>query len=312
MVHSLGGGTGSGLGTLLIEKICEEYPDRIMTTFSVFPSPKVSDTVVEPYNATLALHYLTEMTDQCVVLDNEAIMNYCTRWFHLTTPTYGDLNHIIFMAMSGITCSLRFPGQLNSDLRKMATNLAPFPRLHFYMTGFAPLTSRGARVYRPVTVNEITSQIFEARNMMCAADPKHGRYLASIAMFRGYKASPKEIERTMLWIRSKSEFSWIPNDIKFSYCDIPPKQTLYSYSGTLLGNSTSIAEIFKRVGEQFSAMFTRKAFVHRYTSEGMDEMEFDEAEMNMNDLISEYQEYQDASADENDPDEQEEEKKEME
>ena len=59
-------------------------------------------------------------------------------------------------------------------------------------------------------------------------------------------------------------------------------------------------------------MFKRKAFVQWYTSEGMDEMEFVEAEMNMNELISEYQQYQDASADENDPDEQEEEKKEME
>ena len=47
MTHSLGGGTGSGMGTLLISKIREEYPDRIMNTFSVVPSPKVSDTVVE-------------------------------------------------------------------------------------------------------------------------------------------------------------------------------------------------------------------------------------------------------------------------
>lgn len=45
MTHSLGGGTGSGMGTLLISKIREEYPDRIMNTFSVVPSPKVSDTV---------------------------------------------------------------------------------------------------------------------------------------------------------------------------------------------------------------------------------------------------------------------------
>merc|ERR1719150_1949906 len=51
ITHSLGGGTGSGMGTLLISKIREEYPDRMMCTFSVFPSPKVSDTVVEPYNA---------------------------------------------------------------------------------------------------------------------------------------------------------------------------------------------------------------------------------------------------------------------
>ena len=65
--HSLGGGTGSGMGTLLISKIREEYPDRMMMTFSVVPSPKVSDTVVEPYNCTLSVHQLVENADECIV-----------------------------------------------------------------------------------------------------------------------------------------------------------------------------------------------------------------------------------------------------
>jgi hypothetical protein len=59
------------MGTLLISKIREEYPDRIMMTFSVVPSPKVSDTVVEPYNATLSVHQLVENSDEVMVLDNE-------------------------------------------------------------------------------------------------------------------------------------------------------------------------------------------------------------------------------------------------
>ncbi|KAJ2941925.1 hypothetical protein O0L34_g10742 [Tuta absoluta] len=42
LAHSLGGGTGSGMGTLLLSKIREEFPDRIMSTFSVVPSPKVT------------------------------------------------------------------------------------------------------------------------------------------------------------------------------------------------------------------------------------------------------------------------------
>ncbi|KAF6155359.1 hypothetical protein GIB67_019885 [Kingdonia uniflora] len=149
--HSLGGGTGSGMGTLLISKIREEYPDRMMLTFSVFPSPKVSDTVVEPYNATLSVHQLVENADECMVLDNEALYDICFRTLKLSTP------------------------------------------------------------------------------------------------------------------------SW---------------------------NSTSIQEMFRRVSEQFTAMFRRKAFLHWYTGEGMDEMEFTEAESNMNDLVSEYQQYQDATADE--------------
>ncbi len=43
---------------------------------------------------------------------------------------------------------LRFPGQLNADLRKLAVNMVPFPRLHFFMPGFAPLTARGSQQYR--------------------------------------------------------------------------------------------------------------------------------------------------------------------
>merc|ERR1711912_14039 len=156
LCHSLGGGTGSGMGTLLISKVREEYPDRIMETFSVVPSPKVSDTVVEPYNAVLSFHQLVENADECFLLDNEALYDICFRTLKLTTPTYGDLNHLVSAAMSGVTTCLRFPGQLNCDLRKIAVNLIPFPRLHFFMTGFAPLTSRGSQQYRALTVPELT------------------------------------------------------------------------------------------------------------------------------------------------------------
>jgi len=69
---------------------------------------------------------------------------------------------------------------------------------------------------------------------------------------------------------------------------------------TFLGNSTSIMELFKRVIEQFTLMFRRKAFLHWYTGEGMDEMEFTEAESNLNDLVSEYQQYQDATIEDSD------------
>merc|ERR1712226_1219145 len=89
---------------------------------------------------------------------------------------------------------------------------------------------------------------------------------------------------------------WIPNNIKSTVCDIPPRGL--KMSATFIGNSTAIQELFKRISEQFTQMFRRKAFLHWYTGEGMYEMEFTEAESNMNDLVSEYQQYQDATAEE--------------
>merc|ERR1711971_963552 len=298
MTHSLGGGTGSGMGTLLISKIREEYPDRIMNTYSVVPSPKVSDTVVEPYNATLSVHQLVENTDETFCIDNEALYDICFRTLKLTNPSYSDLNHLIANAITGTTCSLRFPGQLNCDLRKLAVNMVPFPRLHFFLVGFAPLTARSSQGFRVLTVPELTQQAFDAKNMMCAADPRHGRYLTCAMMFRGSMSS-KEVDDQMLQMINKNSsyfVEWIPNNLKASICDIPPQGL--KMSGVFIGNSTAIQEAWKRVADQFTVMFRRKAFLHWYTGEGMDEMEFTEAESNLNDLVSEYQQYQDATADE--------------
>ena len=64
------------------------------------------------------------------------------------------------------------------------------------------------------------------------------------------------------------------------------------------GNPIAILEMFKRVAKYSTAMFRRKAFLHWYIGEGTDEIEVTEAESNMNDLVSEYQQYQDATAEE--------------
>ncbi|KAI9450037.1 Tubulin/FtsZ, GTPase domain-containing protein [Lactarius psammicola] len=257
ITHSLGGGTGAGMGTLLISKIREEYPDRMMCTYSVVPSPKVSDTVVEPYNATLSVHQLVENSDETFCIDNEALYDIHFRTLKLAPP----LTVILTISFC-----------------------LPFPRLHFFLTGFAPLTARGSQQYRAVTVPELTQQMFDAKNMMAACDPRHGRYLTVAAVFRG-KVSMKEVEEQMQNVQNKNSayfVEWIPNNVLTAQCDIPPRGLKMAV--TFLGNSTAIQELFRRVSEQFTAMFKRKAFLHWYTQEGMDEMEFTEAESNMQDL----------------------------
>ncbi|KAK7818064.1 hypothetical protein U0070_014659 [Myodes glareolus] len=200
----------------------------------------------------------------------------------MTTSTYGDLNHLVSATMSGVTTSLRFPGQLNADLRKLAVNMVPFPRLHFFMPGFAPLTALGSQQYLALTVPEFT-QMFDAKNMMAACDPLHGGYLTIATVFRGLM-SMKEVDEQMLAIQNKNSsyfVEWIPNNVKVAVCDIPPRGL--KMASTFIGNSTAIQELFKRISEQFSAMIPRKAFLHWFTGEVMNKMESTEAESNMND-----------------------------
>ena len=107
----------------------------------------------------------------------------------------------------------------------------------------------------------------------------------------------KEVEEQMQNVQMKNNayfVEWIPNNVLTAQCDIAPRGMKMAV--TFLGNSTAIQELFKRVSDQFTSMFKRKAFLHWYTQEGMDEMEFTEAESNMQDLIAEYQQYQEATS----------------
>lgn len=129
----------------------------------------------------------------------------------------GDSNHLISSTMSGVTCCLCFPDQLNFDLRKLAINLIPFPRLHFF-------TSRGSQQYRALPVLELTQQMWDSKNMMCVVDPRHGWYLIASAMFRG-KMSIKEVDEQMINVQNKNSSYFvecIPHNVKSTICDIPP------------------------------------------------------------------------------------------
>lgn len=303
LLHSLGGGTGAGLGTLVLSKLREEFPDRMLSTFSVLPSPKVSETVVEPYNALLSLHQLIQTSDMTITLDNEALYDIAVRTLKTTSPAFTDLNNIIAKVMCGVSTSLRFPGQLNGDLRKLGMNLIPFPRLHFLMPSYAPIIHPNSKSFQKVSVPELISAMFDRKNLLVAADPRFGRYLTVATIFRG-KVSSSEAERGVMELQKKSSHffvEWIPDNVSVSLCSVPPVGQVQA--GTALANSTCMQELFKRNLTQFSAMYKRRAFLHWYTGEGLDELEMGEAEANARDLIAEYQQYQEATVEAEDTDE---------
>merc|ERR1711988_142472 len=305
LFHSLGGGTGSGTGTLLLLKIRDGYPDRITTTYSVFPSPKVSDTVVEPYNAVLSSHQLLENSDETFIIDNEALYNINHNILKNNQPTYEELNSLIAQACCGITCSLRFPGKLNGDLRKLGVNLVPFPRLHFFLISQAPLLSKKSQSMTGLNIRELTTQSYSARNFFSNVRPEDGKYMAANFTFRG-SISTQEVDSNMKKLQEKNAddfVEWIPNNLKTGIISTPPKTS--NMSSTFVANTTALKGIFQRLATQFGAMYRRKAFLHWYKGEGMDEMEFQEADKNVRDLITEYQDKQDATYEEDEEEEDE-------
>lgn len=77
--NSVGGGTGSGLGNLILERLSVDYGKKTKLGFQVYPSPNLSTALVEPYNSVFSLHCYLSKLDASVVFDNQAIYSICKR-----------------------------------------------------------------------------------------------------------------------------------------------------------------------------------------------------------------------------------------
>jgi len=309
LYHSIGGGTGSGFGTLILLKIRDQFPDKITCSYSIYPSPKVSDTVVEPYNAVLSTHQLLENSDETFIIDNEALMNIQHNVLKVTSDAdFTKMNALIAKVCSGVTCPLRFQGSINADLRKLGTNLVPFPRLHFFMIGESPLENVENKAY---TLQSCVSSVLHKDHAFSNCDYDAGKTMAASITFRQKDIDQKKCEEEVHKIETtmKSNGSiveWIPNNFKIGVVGQPRHNT--KLSATVVVNTTALKAIFQRLATQFGALFKRKAFLHWYKGEGMDEMEFQEADKNVRDLITEYQDkesakYEDEAGSSNESDE---------
>lgn len=118
MTHSIAGGTGSGMGSYILERLAERFPKKLVQTYSVFPNQEnvngdlagttgVSDVVVQPYNSLLTLKRLTQCADCVVVLDNTALNRIASDRLRIDTPSFSQINELVSTIMSVSTATLR-------------------------------------------------------------------------------------------------------------------------------------------------------------------------------------------------------------
>ncbi|KAM0949921.1 putative tubulin [Dioscorea sansibarensis] len=296
--NAVGGGTGSGLGSLLLERLSVDYGKKSKLGFTVYPSPQVSTSVVEPYNSVLSTHSLLEHTDVAILLDNEAIYDICKRSLDIGRPTYTNLNRLVSQVISSLTASLRFDGALNVDVTEFQTNLVPYPRIHFMLSSYAPVISAEKAYHEQLSVAEITNSAFEPSSMMAKCDPRHGKYMACCLMYRG-DVVPKDVNAAVASIKTKRTIQfvdWCPTGFKCGINYQPPTVVpggdlaKVQRAVCMISNSTSVAEVFSRIDHKFDLMYAKRAFVHWYVGEGMEEGEFSEAREDLAALEKDYEE----------------------
>merc|ERR1712080_152949 len=295
--HSFGGGTGSGLGALVMDRLAAEYQKKSKLEFCVYPAPQVSTAVVEPYNSILTTHTTLDHSDCSFLFDNEAIYDKCVQ-MGIERPNYHQLNRIIAQVVSAITASLRFQGSLNVDLTEFQTNLVPFPRIHFPVASYSPLLSQIKASHERLSVEEISMECFRVENQMVKCDPNSGKYMACCLLFRG-DVTPKDVNNATRLIKERKPHQfveWCPTGFKIGINSRPPTKleddvmAQVTRSVCLLSNTTSIVQPWNRLNKKFDLMYAKRAFVHWYVGEGMEEGEFSEAREDLATLEADYHE----------------------
>ncbi|CAJ0572797.1 unnamed protein product, partial [Mesorhabditis spiculigera] len=296
--HSFGGGTGSGFTSLLMERLSVDYGKKSKLEFSIYPAPQVSTAVVEPYNSILTTHTTLEHSDCAFMVDNEAIYDICRRNLDVDRPSYTNLNRIISQVVSSITASLRFDGALNVDLTEFQTNLVPYPRIHFPLATYSPVISAEKAYHEALSVADITNMCFEPSNQMVKCDPRHGKYMAVCLLYRG-DVVPKDVNAAIASIKTKRSIQfvdWCPTGFKVGINYQPPTVVpggdlaKVPRAVCMLSNTTAIAEAWARLDHKFDLMYAKRAFVHWYVGEGMEEGEFSEAREDLAALEKDYEE----------------------
>jgi len=201
LLHSIAGGTGSGLGSFLLEQLNDRFPKKLIQTYSVFPDTQnAGDVVVQPYNSLLAMRRLTQNADAVVVLDNGALSRIAADTLHVQEPSFEQTNQLVSTVMSASTATLRYPGYMHNDLVGIVASLIPTPRCHFLQTSYTPFTGNNvesARTVRKTTVLDVMRRLLQPKNQMVTAKPsKNSCYISILNIIMG-DADPTDVSREL-------------------------------------------------------------------------------------------------------------------
>ncbi|AGO11845.1 AaceriADR076Cp [[Ashbya] aceris (nom. inval.)] len=281
LIHSVAGGTGSGLGSNLLEALSDRYHKKIVSTYSIFPS-RESEVVVQPYNTILTLRRLIDNSDASVLFDNDALLNLTARVLRDSNTSYQQTNQLIASVMSSVTNSLRFPSYMYNSLPSIFSTLVPTPELHFLAPSFTPFTSDfvpGAKDFKRLSAYDVILDLFDKNNSMVTRETDTPVYLAIYDALQG-SVEQSDVTRAILKTQQRIKFApWSPTSLHVNLGRKSPYNSSANsdyVSGMMLANTSSIVSVFQKTVSSFDVIFKRGAFLHKFQNGKMFQHGWDE------------------------------------
>ncbi|KAA3680494.1 tubulin alpha, partial [Paragonimus westermani] len=300
LVHSHSGGTGSGMTSLIIDQLCDEYGKKFKFSTSIFPSAMYSQSTVDPYNSILHSHATIETLDCDILVDNQTLFERCTRNLNMQQPSFTEINRLLAQMLSSVFMSHRFVyhGSQHADTTELLTNLIPYPRIHFPSLFYAPLFSHCQMDHNALSVSELTRTVFSEDAQTIDFPCKRNAYISCAMLYRGL-SSPRQIYDALKLVKGTPSIGatfvdWCPTGFKVGLNMFPPITFPNSpladtpRSICMLAGNLGMRHAWHRNNSKFDILFSRRSFVHWYISEGVEESEFVEARDDMAYLEQDY------------------------
>ncbi|KAM3172420.1 hypothetical protein ACTXT7_014567 [Hymenolepis weldensis] len=317
ILHSMGGGTGSGLGSYVTELLADSFPEVFKLVTAVFPSID-DDVITSPYNTVLAIDKLTELADCVISVENGALESIVNRIqkdvqerkekYSFVSGTvidgmgsisggksraFDEVNNIVANMLLNLTSSARFPGTMNVDLNEISMNLVPFPRLHYLIAAQSPFASYSS-VIAPRNIDQIFQDVFSRDYQLISTNPREHTILATALLLRG-PGCASDIRRNIDRLQERLRFvDWNREGWKVGHCWTSP---VGQKTGALLAlsNSTAITPPLTALRERMNRLLRRKAHLHHYSSTSNGKFDalsaLNQADESLSNLINVYESF---------------------
>jgi tubulin alpha len=286
LARASGGGTGAGLGSLLLQSCADdEFGDSVpLIDLCTVPSERLGDAVTAPYNAVFAACDSMAHAAACVLFENEAMYRCCTDALHVRSPDYAQLNQVWAHVVSSVTAPFRFDKTATAHLGNACRALTK-PFRNFLVPHFAPLLPRRQIEHERLLPVDLTRHIFDARCSQTSADVLRGRStIGAWLIYRGISEDDTRSTSAAL-ADALSAFPSLAGEPTLRYSHV--EQVSCGVAGGVvapaprslcaLTNSSASARILRAQLRKFDRLLSKRAFLHWYEAEGIELADFVEA-----------------------------------